>query len=86
MIRYVFNIYSGVSMTASETARPEYSLPAFLQESINTCIEKEREYNSGKHVTAYDCYFDELYGDINYAEVEGMISHELAEYLRKKYL
>ena len=34
-----------------------------------------------------DCYWGELYGSINLAEIsEGVITPEHADYLRKKYL
>ena len=39
------------------------------------------------HSSLIDCWWGELYGSINMAEIsDGLITHEQAEYLRRKYL
>lgn len=42
--------------------------------------------DSGKNDIHWDLYWCELNADINYAEVENLISSEQAWYLRSKYL
>ncbi|QOS39691.1 XRE family transcriptional regulator [Treponema rectale] len=55
-------------------------LPEFLYEAIN-------EYRKAirKDSTLIDCYSDQLNSSINVAEVENLISKELADRLRKRY-
>lgn len=55
-------------------------LPEFLYEAIN-------EYRKAirKDSTLIDCYSDQLNSSINVAEVENIISKELADRLRKRY-
>ena len=55
-------------------------LPGFLSESIN-------EYRKAirKDSTLIDCYSDQLNSSINVAEVENLISKELADRLRNRY-
>ena len=55
-------------------------LPQFLQDSIN-------EYRKAirKDSTLLDCYSDQLNSSINVAEVEHLISKELANRLRARY-
>ena len=55
-------------------------LPIFLLESIN-------EYRRAirKNSTLIDCYGDQLNSSINVAEVEHLISKELADRLRARY-
>ena len=60
----------------------EYGLPEYLQYDLDA-------YKKGlkEHSSLLDCLWGELYGSINMAEVsEGIITHEHADYLRKKYL
>lgn len=60
----------------------EYGLPQYLQDDLDN-FKRALKKQSG----LIDCYWGELYGSINIAEInEGLISHEHAEYLRKKYL
>lgn len=54
-------------------------LPKWLEESIDN-------YLKNKETTLWDCYYCELQSDINVAEVEGMITSEVAWVLREKYL
>lgn len=54
-------------------------LPKWLEESIDN-------YLKNKETTLWDCYYCELQSDINVAEVEGMITSEVAWALREKYL
>lgn len=60
----------------------EYGLPPYLQHDLDA-------YKDGLEngSSLMDCLWGELYGSINIAEIsEGVITHEHAEYLRKKYL
>lgn len=60
----------------------EYGLPDYLQKDLDV-YKKGLEEKSG----LIDCLWGELYGSINMAEIsDAAISHEHAEYLRKKYL
>ncbi|MCD8148244.1 MAG: helix-turn-helix transcriptional regulator [Clostridiales bacterium] len=72
---------SGIRKTEREEAY-EYGLPEYLQHDLDT-------YKEGLKTKSrlLDCYWGELYGSINLAEVsEGVITPEHADYLRKKYL
>lgn len=55
-------------------------LPDFLIDSINDYRKAIR-----KDSTLIDCYSDQLYSSINVAEVENLISKELADRLRMRY-
>lgn len=60
----------------------EYGLPDYLQHDLNA-------YKDGlkSHSGLMDCFWGELYGSINMAEIsDGVITPEHANYLRKKYL
>lgn len=57
----------------------EANLPTTLQRGID-------ELNACDNPCRIDLYQDELYGDINREFIGGMISDEVAKYLRKKYL
>lgn len=60
----------------------EYGLPSYLQNDLDT-------YKEGlkTHSPLLDCYWGELYGSINMAEIsEGSITPEHADYLRQKFL
>ena len=60
----------------------EYGLPSYLQHDLDT-------YKEGlkTHSPLLDCYWGELYGSINMAEIsEGSITPEHADYLRQKFL
>ena len=60
----------------------EYGLPAYLQEDLDRYKDA---LENGSNLL--DCYWGELYGSINDAEIgTGAISAEHADYLRKKYL
>lgn len=72
---------SGIRQTERENSF-EFGLPEYLQHDLN-------EYKEGlrQQSTLLDCLWGELYGSINIAEInENSISHEQADYLRKKYL
>ena len=71
----------GIRQTERERAY-EYGLPDYLQHDLDA-------YKSGikNHSSLLDCLWGELYGCINMAEInERSITHEHADYLRKKYL
>lgn len=60
----------------------EYGLPSYLQHDLDVYKKRLAENSS-----LLDCYWGELYGSINIAEIsDGFITHEHAEYLRHKYL
>ena len=60
----------------------EHGLPNYLQHDLD--MFKDGLKNGS---TLMDCYWGELYGSINIAEInENAITHEHAEYLRDKYL
>lgn len=59
----------------------EANLPEFLQHDIDALVEGKKN-----QVTYIDCLLGEIYGSINAAYYDGMISEEQAVYLRKKYL
>lgn len=60
----------------------ERGLPEYLQNDLDAYKKGLKEKSS-----LLDCLWGELYGSINYAEInEGSITHEHAQYLREKYL
>lgn len=59
----------------------EKDLPPYLQHDIDALIEGEKNKS-----TLLDCLWGEVYGSINSAEVDLLITFEQAAYLRKKYL
>lgn len=63
-----------------EREEPRTLLPGFLLDSIS-------EYRKAirKASTLIDCYSDQLNSSINVAEVEQLISKDLANRLRKRY-
>ncbi|MGN0106965.1 MAG: transcriptional regulator [Hominilimicola sp.] len=70
-------------MTALERERSyEYGLPAYLQHDLDAYKDA-----LSKKSSLIDCYWGELYGSINMAEIsDGLITPEHADYLRQKYL
>lgn len=58
-----------------------YKLPGFLLDSLNSYRRAVRRNSS-----LIDCYSDELNSSINVAEVEGLITKEIADNLRSRYL
>ena len=73
--------YSHASMTNLEKG-----LPAYLQRSLDAMKESWKIEDSGGTDLHWDCWWCELNADINSAEVDSLISHEQAAYLRRKYL
>ena len=60
----------------------EYGLPEYLRHDLDAY--KEALRNNSRLL---DCFWGELYGSINIAEIsDGIIRPEHADYLRKKYL
>ena len=60
----------------------EHGLPNYLQHDLD-------EYKKGlaNGSSLLDCLWGELYGSINVAEIsDGVLTHEHAEYLRRKFL
>ena len=65
----------------------ESTLPAFLKHDIDAYIEAVRkEKETGEQCLHMDCLLDEIYGSINGAYWDGLISKDVGEYLREKYL
>lgn len=74
-------VEDGIRQTEREHAY-EYGLPAYLQRDLD--IYKEGLRTKSRLL---DCYWGELYGSINLAEIsDGAITPEHADYLRRKYL
>jgi hypothetical protein len=60
----------------------EYGLPSYLQHDLDAYKDAV-----SKNSSLIDCYWGELYGSINMAEIsDGLITPEHADYLRQKYL
>lgn len=64
----------------------ECGLPDFLEESIEGMKSAQRKLASGEKYYLWDWDYANLQSDINYCEIEELISPEQAQYLRKKYL
>ena len=75
----IFNIDVDESGYPVNKDHLEANLPDTLQRGID-------ELNACDNPYRIDLYQDELYGDINREYIGGMISDEVAKYLRKKYL
>ena len=59
----------------------EKNLPPYLQHDLDSYIRGVSENSS-----LWDCLWGELYGSINGAYYDGLITAEHAHYLRAKYL
>ncbi len=73
----------GITIEMVLSLEPEEAasaLPGFLNESISDYRKALR-----KRSTMIDCYLDQLNSSINVAEVENLISKEMASRLRKRY-
>ena len=64
----------------------EKGLPAYLEQSLKKMELSWAQEDSGQKDLHWDITWCELNADINAAETEQDISHEQAQYLRKKYL
>ena len=74
-------VEDGIRRTEREKSY-EYGLPGYLQHDLDM-------YKEGlkTHSNLLDCYWGELYGSINSAEIDdGAITAEHANYLRNKFL
>ena len=72
---------SGIRETQRERSY-EYGLPDYLQHDLDTSQEGLKSRSP-----LLDCYWGELYGSINMAEIsDGLITPEHADYLRQKFL
>lgn len=67
----------------TDKAYLEENLPPFLQKDIDALIVGE---NTTPAPLYLDCLYDEVYGSINAAYYDGLISESQANYLRNKYL
>ncbi len=71
----------GIRQTQREQAY-ECGLPEYLQHDLDVYKKALKEGSN-----LLDCYWGELYGSINAAEIsDGIITPEHADYLRRKYL
>ena len=64
----------------------EYGLPEYLQISLDNVKKTWKILDSGTRTNTWDLYWCELNADINSAEVDELITHEQADYLRRVYL
>lgn len=64
----------------------EYGLPEYLQISLDNMKKTWKILDSGMRTNTWDLYWCELNADINSAEVDELITHEQADYLRRVYL
>ena len=64
----------------------ERGLPEYLQISLDNMKKTWEILDSGTRTNTWDLYWCELNADINSAEVDQLITHEQADYLRKVYL
>jgi len=80
-LREVYSMFDKVTGKPIDRIYLEKNLPKYLQNDIDALVEGEK-----KDVSYYDCLWDEVYGSINSAEVDLLISEEQATYLRNKYL
>jgi transcriptional regulator with XRE-family HTH domain len=64
----------------------ECGLPCDLVESIKEMQASWDIIDAGGKDLHWDCYWSNLSADINYAEIEQVITQEQANYLREKYL
>lgn len=65
----------------------ENTLPSFLKHDIDAYLAAvQMEKETGEKCLHMDCLLDEIYGSINGAYWDGLISKEVGEYLRAKYL
>ena len=64
----------------------ECGLPEYLQISLDNMKKKWKILDSGIRTNTWDLYWCELNADINSAEVDELITHEQADYLRRVYL
>lgn len=63
----------------------ECDLPPFLTKSIEQMKAAWQKHDNGEP-SDWDCDYCELQSNINIAEVEQIITHEQAWFLREKYL
>lgn len=59
----------------------ERTLPRYLKNDIEAWVNKTEDNR-----LMWDCLWGELYGSINSAQHDYVISKEIADYLREKYL
>ena len=64
----------------------EKGIPEEMREDIEAMSACWAREDAGETDDHWDIYWCNLQADINEAEVENEISHELADYLRRKYL
>lgn len=75
-----------MSELPADTSYLECNLPEFLNESIEQMVAAWNKLDRAIPYLSWDLDYGELQSNINVAEVEEMITHEQANYLRVKYL
>lgn len=78
--------YSVVTGLPNDTEYLERGLPPYLNESLKNMKASWARLEKGEKDLRWDLYWCELNADINSAEVDNVISHDQADYLREKYL
>ena len=64
----------------------EQGFPSWLQKEVDAMKRSWEIEDSGERDMRWDAIWCELNADVNYAEIEGIITKEQADYLRKEVL
>ena len=64
----------------------EQGLPLWLQKEVNAMKRSWEIEDSGERDMQWDTIWCELNADVNYAEIEGIITQKQADYLRQRVL
>ena len=78
--------YSAETGLPMDESYLEKGLPAYLEKSLTAMKASWAIEDNGGTDLHWDCYWCELNADINSAEVDELISHKQADYLRRQYL
>lgn len=69
-----------------DQSRLEQGFPSWLQNEVNAMKRSWEIEDSGRRGMRWDTIWCELNADVNYAEIEGIITKEQADYLRQRVL
>lgn len=69
-----------------DQSRLEQGLPSWLQKEVDAMKRSWEIEDSGKRDMRWDTIWCELNADVNYAEIEGIITKEQADDLRQRVL
>lgn len=64
----------------------ENDLPSWLQKEVDAMKRSWEIEDSGERDMQWDTIWCELNADVNYAEIEGIITQKQADYLRQRVL